>query len=311
MFASVLLTAFFQIHGSVLSTLRDGSSIVAIAPVTRTLAGGSYRVRIAPPHDFPAGTGIDGYMQRGARPWHITDANAAGAFVAGMPDQGRVIPIDIGSTLPPTRMLDPAGQFVRLNAFDHQTVILSFVFTRCTDICPIISAKFEQLQRLIDPKRMHLIEISLDPDYDSPKVLARYAARFHARPATWSLLTAKGSTIAHLLNRFGVSSLQTASDAFEHSDRLYIVAPNGRVAEDITTSGWNASDVAAEAASISGMAANPLERFRLSLIASLVSFCGGSRYAGVVLLDIALITLIAIAVTWILIRLGLLLKRNG
>jgi protein SCO1/2 len=59
---------------------------------------------------------------------------------------------------------------------------LSFVFTRCPDptICPAISGKFLYLQRHLDPERFHLVEITLDPTYDSPPVLKRYSAIFGA-----------------------------------------------------------------------------------------------------------------------------------
>ena len=60
--------------------------------------------------------------------------------------------------------------------------------------------------------------------------------------------------------------------------------------------------VLAEAQAVDGMAANPFERFKLSLVASVVAICGGSQYAGVVFLELALFFLIfaiVVASLWV------------
>jgi hypothetical protein len=110
-------------------------------------------------------------------------------------------------------------------------------------------------------------------------------------------LTGTGSTIERVLDEFGISSLQTDSDTYIHSDKLFIVTPQGRVAYVVDTAGWDPHGVAAEARAIEGMASNPFERLKLSLIASVVALCGGSQFAGIVLLEIALFFFIVIVVT--------------
>jgi hypothetical protein len=109
-------------------------------------------------------------------------------------------------------------------------------------------------------------------------------------------LTGTGGTIERVLDEFGISSLQTDSATYIHSDRLFIVTPQGRVAYVVETAGWDPRGVAAEARAIQGMASNPFERFKLALIASAVALCGGSQFAGIVLLEIALFIIIVIVV---------------
>jgi protein SCO1/2 len=73
----------------------------------------------------------------------------------------------------------------------HPTII-DFVFTRCDNICPMVSARMEALQERIGDRRaeaIKLVSITVDPAYDTPEKLAAYAERFRARPDKWRFLT--------------------------------------------------------------------------------------------------------------------------
>lgn len=60
-------------------------------------------------------------------------------------------------------------------------VVLDFVFTTCTAICPILSQTFAELQARSDPsKGLRLMSISIDPQHDTPAVLRDYARKFGA-----------------------------------------------------------------------------------------------------------------------------------
>ncbi|MBM2775037.1 SCO1/SenC family protein [Burkholderia territorii] len=67
---------------------------------------------------------------------------------------------------------------------DGRPVILTFVYTSCTTICPMISQTLEQLQGELgaDRDKVHIMSISIDPEADTPERLRSYAARFGAGP---------------------------------------------------------------------------------------------------------------------------------
>ncbi len=67
---------------------------------------------------------------------------------------------------------------------DGRPVVLDFVFTTCTTICPVLSATFSKLQDELGSMRdrVHLVSISIDPEQDTPARLAEYARKFHAGP---------------------------------------------------------------------------------------------------------------------------------
>jgi protein SCO1 len=300
MIHALLFTVLLPFHGVVITPLGAGQAIVQGAAITRTVPAQTRRYRFSPSIGVRSGTGIDGFLDRSTLPWTLRDPIAAAAFSPGIPNPGRVVPVDIGKPLPSALLVDQQGRLVQLSsAFAGKTVLLSFIFTRCpdTDVCIAISSKYAQLEHALDPARFALVEITLDPPYDSPAVLTAYGEQYGQNPAIWSLLTGTGSTIQRVLDEFGISSLQTRSDDYIHSDRLYIVTPSGRVAYVVDTAGWDPRAVIAEARAVDGMASNPFERLKLSLIASVVALCGGSQFAGVVLLEIALFILIVIVVT--------------
>ena len=299
-FALLLAVSLIPIHGVVLAVEPGGVAIVRNDVAPEMLAAQTRRYRLVPSASMAVGTGIDGYVDRSTLPWTLRDAVAAAPFIPGLPDTGKVLPIDFGSSLPSAQLVDEFGHLLNLRqAFAHKTLLLSFIFTRCPDhdLCPAISAKYAYLQTHLDAARFALAEITLDPPYDSPRVLQQYGKTFGENPAIWTMLTGRGSTIQLLLNEFGIVSLRVSSSDYIHDDKLFVVAPNGRVAYIVQTAQWDPDAVIAEARSVAGIASNPFERFKLSLVADVVAFCGGSQWAGIVLLELCLFFIILIFVS--------------
>lgn len=289
--------AVIPVHGLVIESLPNRSAIVRIDPVVAMLPAQTRRYRLMPPLTFHAGTTIDALLDPATHPATLRDAVAAASFAPGLPDSGRVVPVQLGGTLPAAALVDQNGRIVQLEqAFRGKTLLLSFIFTRCPDrtLCPAISGKFAYLQQRLDAKRFALAEITLDPQYDSPAVLREYAAAYGAKPQSWTLLTGMGSTIQRLLDQFGISSMRVSASNFLHDDRLFIVTPAGKVAYVVETGGWDPQSVIAQARAVSGLANNPFERFKLALVADVVALCGGSEFAGVALLELSLFTLLTI-----------------
>lgn len=292
------------VHGVVVAPQPGGTAIVRTDPVTRMLPASIRHFRVLPPQPLASGTSLDALLDRSTNPPTLRETEPAGAFAPGLPEPGRVIPLELGSRLPRATLVDQTGRAVRLDrAFSGKTTLISFVFTRCPDrtLCPAISGKYAYLQAHLDPARFALIEITLDPSYDSPVVLRDYGATYGADPRMWSLLTGTGSTIRRLLDQFRISSLRVSTSNFIHDDKLFVVTSQGRLAYVADTGGWDPQAAIAQARQIAGLSSNPFERFKLSLVASVVALCGGSQFAGIVLLELALfgiITAVVAAALW-------------
>jgi protein SCO1/2 len=73
---------------------------------------------------------------------------------------------------------------------DGRPVVLDFIYTTCTTLCPLSSQTFAALQEApgVGHGRVHLISISIDPEQDTPDRLAEYAQHFNAGPQ-WQFYT--------------------------------------------------------------------------------------------------------------------------
>jgi protein SCO1/2 len=79
------------------------------------------------------------------------------------------------------------GKTVRLpeELNDGRPVVLSFVYTSCTTVCPVTSATLAELQSRLGAasSKVHLVSITIDPEFDTPARLREYAKKFGAGPA--------------------------------------------------------------------------------------------------------------------------------
>lgn len=96
----------------------------------------------------------------------------------------------------------------------RQVIVLNFVFTSCTTICPLMSAVFADAQRRLgaDRDRVRLVSISLDPEHDTPARLAEYAARVGA-DGDWRWLTGTSASAIAVATAFGAWRGDKASHA--------------------------------------------------------------------------------------------------
>ena len=107
--------------------------------------------------------------------------------------------------VPDVALLDASGDVVSLHEIlgSNDPIALNFIFTTCTTICPVMTVTFSQMQQLLgsDAERLHLVSITIDPEYDRPAVLEKYAAQFRAGE-NWSFLTGDTQDIVAVLRSF-------------------------------------------------------------------------------------------------------------
>jgi protein SCO1/2 len=88
--------------------------------------------------------------------------------------------------VPAVRLVRDDGKAVSLpdEMNDGRPIVLNFIFTTCTTICPLMSSTFAQFERRLgaDADKVHLMSISIDPEHDTPARLSEYARKFHAGP---------------------------------------------------------------------------------------------------------------------------------
>ncbi|BDG04031.1 SCO family protein [Anaeromyxobacter oryzae] len=114
-------------------------------------------------------------------------------------------------------LLDQHGASVPLRALaaGDPLVVMDFVFTTCTTVCPVLSAIMARLQKRLGDrvgKDVLLVSVSIDPVRDTPGRLEAYAARFKAGPG-WTWLTGTREDVDRALEGMGAYAASFADHA--------------------------------------------------------------------------------------------------
>jgi protein SCO1/2 len=251
------------------------------------------------------GDRIEAQTELGADEPRLDDVRVVGGVAGGVARAVHdVQPLNVGDSMPQTEFFDQTGRGFDFTDFRGQTVVLAFIYTRCRDprMCPLVSSNFHVLQRKLAGLPVHLIEITLDPAYDTPEVLAAYGARFGADPARWTLGTGPIDVVNDFAARFGIAVFADPQAGLIHSERTAIIDRDGRITDLLDAAAWNPDDLVADVRTLSQVPANPIARLDYELSKASAAICGNNLagYSG--LLDLAIVMLIFSGACYILYR---------
>ena len=115
----------------------------------------------------------------------------------------------LGDTVPDFRLTNQKRRPVALSNLRGRVVAINFVYTSCAlpDFCLRIANNFGVLQKRFKARLgrdLVLLTVTFDPVHDTPEVLAQYARRWDADPATWHFLTGPVRDVQRVCHLFGV-----------------------------------------------------------------------------------------------------------
>lgn len=121
---------------------------------------------------------------------------------AGQRTGGSSDPLPVLATVPEFALTDQDGHTVGLKDLLGKAWVANFIFTRCAATCPAQSKNLADFQaKLADSPlrdKVRIVSVSVDPEFDTPKVLKAYAEKFAAKPAVWSFLTGSADDVLSL-----------------------------------------------------------------------------------------------------------------
>ena len=94
--------------------------------------------------------------------------------------------------VPQFSLVDQKGASFTNASVANKTWVANFIFTRCTATCPKQTSQLAQLQKRLaasEANNIHFVSISVDPEYDTPEIMKKYASVSGANEASWSFLT--------------------------------------------------------------------------------------------------------------------------
>jgi protein SCO1/2 len=162
----------------------------------------------------------------------------AGAFVASRYGAGaRAASLPVLGAVPDFSLTERSGRIVTRADLEGRVSVVDFIFTSCSAQCPRVSAEMAKLQQIALPRwpQVRLISLTVDPERDTPGVLAEYARGFSADRDRWWFLTGPAGKLDSLIrDGFRVAGaskerVDTSPGAILHSVSLVLVDPRGRI----------------------------------------------------------------------------------
>ena len=122
------------------------------------------------------------------------------------------------------------GEAVTLSDLRGKVVLVNFMFTRCYDICPILTGKLAMIHEELKAAygdEVRFLSITVDPDYDSPEILREFAEAMDYDPEGWSFLTGTEADIRPVANAYGVLMAKTSAGFVNHNLLTTVVDRDG------------------------------------------------------------------------------------
>ena len=177
----------------------------------------------------PAGPGNPGVR------WYV-GATLAGLVAVALwlmiSNSGRsVSALPVLGTVPPFSLTSETGAPVTEQILKDRVTIVDFIFTSCAGICPMMSGRMAWLQEeLRERDGVRFVSVSVDPETDTPEVLAAYGKRYGADPRLWTFLTGDRDSIYSLSrNGFKLGVDTEGTDAIIHSPKFVLVDRRGTI----------------------------------------------------------------------------------
>jgi protein SCO1 len=138
-------------------------------------------------------------------------------------------------------LVDQRGAAFTTSDVGDRVYLANFVYTRCTDTCPLLSATMGQVQEQLRAEGLFgskalLLSFDLDPEYDRPPLLAAYGERFKADGNGWKMLTGPIEALAQIADEYKLGRpiplpLSETNPAINlaHSNRFVLVDRSGQV----------------------------------------------------------------------------------
>jgi len=179
------------------------------------------------------------------------------ADVPGEPKPGTEVP-DFG-------LVNQDGKRIHLAQYRGRALALTFIYTRCPmpDQCTLMSNNFATIDQELQKQpevyaKTHLLTISFDPEYDSPKVLRSYGASHTGRYTDetfqhWEFATGSADEVKGVAQFFGLRyfhDTESGQDQVLHSLRTVVIGPDGKLFKLYRGNEWKPAEIVGDLQSL-------------------------------------------------------------
>ena len=162
-----------------------------------------------------------------------------------------------GDPVPDFKLLNQSDRTIHLDQFKGKVVLMTFIYTRCqlADFCPRMSRNFADIDKALaaDPalyNQTHLLSVSFDPAYDTPKVLRSYGGAYTGNYTNekflhWDFAAPTAKDLPAVTQFFNVGVTPGDNKSLTHSLSTILIGKDGKVIAWYPTNDWDPKDVLA------------------------------------------------------------------
>jgi protein SCO1/2 len=134
---------------------------------------------------------------------------------------------------PPLSLRNYLGEVVNINQYRGKAILVTFLYTNCPDVCPIITSNLRVAQNLMGPAvaaKAQVIAVSVDPRGDTAKAVGSFLAR-HEMTGRMKYLIGSAQQLGATWKAWGVGSEQDAQQPqlVNHTGLVYGVSASGKI----------------------------------------------------------------------------------
>lgn len=121
------------------------------------------------------------------------------------------------------------GTELALSSLRGQVVVLSFLYTRCPDSCPLTAERFREAQAALgaDAARVEFVAVSVDPVGDTAESVRAFS-QDHRLSARWHYLSGTRAHLTGVWALYGIGVIDNGTAVVPHNDALYLIDGQGR-----------------------------------------------------------------------------------
>lgn len=134
-------------------------------------------------------------------------------------------------------MLDQRGEPFAMAQLRGKSVVLNFMFTHCPGICPLQTQALLRVRARLPEavrERVHFVSVTVDPEHDSPGVLAAFAAKQGVSGEDWTFVTGPGPRLAALGDDYSVRALPAGAGPLDHRTEVRLINARGELMQTYT-----------------------------------------------------------------------------
>jgi protein SCO1/2 len=165
----------------------------------------------------------------GERAGSLAQAKSSAGTATGKYSGGEATPPKPAA---PLALHDSLGRSVNLRRYRGKAVLVTFIYTHCPDVCPLIVSHLRTALALLGPKakKLQIIAVSTDPRGDTPRTVAAFL-KAHGMTGRMEYLIGNRQELGHVWKQWNIVAKpdKAGRDLVEHSALIYGIAADGKI----------------------------------------------------------------------------------